>query len=296
VTRRVTRLPSPAPIEVLEHDGLRFEVVDRGPPGGPVVVLLHGFPSGTDCWSELATLLASAGYRSVALEQRGYSHDARPKGVDSYRIDRLAGDASALIAGLGPAPVHVLGHDWGAVVGWHLAGHRRPGVASLVALSTPHPAALAGAVLRSSQGFRSLYAVGFQVPTLPEWTLLARHCGLLRASLRTSGLSASWVDRYTDAMLQPGRLTAALNWYRAAGRSAWRRRFAAPDVGLPTTFVFGSEDFSVTDTAVELCARHVSGPYRSHVLDGCTHWLPEQHVPTLWPFLLEHLERHTPAS
>jgi pimeloyl-ACP methyl ester carboxylesterase len=283
-------------VDVLEHDGLRFDVVDRGPRRGPVVLLLHGFPGGNDTWVELASYLGSAGYRTVALEQRGYSSGARPAGVDAYHLDHLAGDAVALVDALAGRPVHVIGHDWGALVGWHLAGHHPERVASLVALSTPHPAALAAAVPRSSQGLRSLYVVWFQLPVLAERMLLARRGALLRAGLGMSGLSAEWADRYTAAMLEPGRLTAALNWYRAAARAALQRRSTTPAIGVPTTFAWGSEDVSVATMAARLTANHVTAPYRSHAIDGSTHWLPELHAATVWPCIAEHLERHASSD
>jgi pimeloyl-ACP methyl ester carboxylesterase len=257
-----------------------------------VVVLLHGFPGDAGTWTEVAARLASDGFRCVSFDQRGYSPSARPEGIDAYRIDRLVGDVLALVDQLGEEKVHVIGHDWGAIVAWHLAAAHAGRIASLLALSTPHPGAFADALPRSTQALRSLYVLAFQLPVAPERLLLARGGALMRNSLRASGLSGAWADRYTSSMLEPGRLTAALNWYRAALRASVTRHSARADVTVPTTFLWGRHDVSLSPAAAELNARHVKGPYQSIELEECTHWLPEMHVESLWPHVTEHLARH----
>ncbi|WP_345573049.1 alpha/beta fold hydrolase [Nonomuraea rosea] len=49
-----------------------------GPPDGDLVILLHGFPESSLQWTAHVTALAEAGYRAVAVDQRGYSPGARP--------------------------------------------------------------------------------------------------------------------------------------------------------------------------------------------------------------------------
>jgi pimeloyl-ACP methyl ester carboxylesterase len=61
--------------------GLVFDALAAGPPTGEVVVLLHGFPQTSACWTPLLETLAAAGYRAVAPDQRGYSPRARPAAV-----------------------------------------------------------------------------------------------------------------------------------------------------------------------------------------------------------------------
>jgi pimeloyl-ACP methyl ester carboxylesterase len=279
-------------LERFDHDGLHFVVHDRGPRRAPVVLLLHGFPGDAGTWTEVAARLASDGFRCVSFDQRGYTPNARPADVDAYRSDRLIGDALALLDQIGEESVHVVGHDWGAIVAWQLAASDPERVASLLALSTPHPGAFAQALPRSTQALRSLYALGFQLPVLPERMLLAGRGAVMRAGLRASGLSAAWADRYTSSMLEPGRLTAALNWYRAAGRASLSGYPAPADVTVPTTFVWGRRDVSLSPTAAELNTGRVTGPYVSVELEECTHWLPEMHVEQLWPHVQEHLARY----
>src|SRR4029453_12571142 len=133
---------------------------------------------------------------------------------------------------------HVVGHDWGGAVAWHLAARHPERVATLTAVSTPHPRALAAALRSSAQPLRSAYIALFRTPRLPELALGARGLAGLRLLLARSGLSNEWAAAYAGALAEPGALAAALAWYRAAGSSTLR----APAVAVPTCHLWGSGD------------------------------------------------------
>ena len=271
----------------LRARGWVFDALAAGPPGGQPVLLLHGFPQTAACWAPLLEALAAAGYRAVAPDQRGYSPGARPGRVRAYRMAELLADAVALADRLGPGPVHLVGHDWGGVVAWQLAG-RHPGrVATLTAVSTPHPRAFAGALARGTQPLRSAYLAVFRLPRLPELVLGAGRRRGLRWLLARSGLGPAWVDAYAEALGGPGALAAALAWYRAATPFGLR----APRVPVPTLYVWGSRDPALGPRAARTTGRWVSGPYRFEVLAGAGHWLPEHHHGELARLLLAHLRR-----
>jgi pimeloyl-ACP methyl ester carboxylesterase len=87
-------------------------------------------------------------------------------------------------------------------------------------------------------------------------------------------------------MLEPGALTAALNWYRAMSAQS------LGDVGqitVPTLYVWSTEDIALGRQAAEATAQWVSGPYRFEVLTGVSHWIPEEAPQDLTRLLLEHL-------
>ena len=254
-------------MERFERAGLTFDVRDAGPEGAEVVVLLHGFPETSRSWDDVVPVLVAAGYRVLAPDQRGYSPAARPAGRRAYVLSELVADALALGTRSGAERFHVVGHDWGAAVAWGLAAAHPDRVASLTAVSAPHPAAMAQAMVRSNQALRSWYMLLFQLPGLPERLLASR----LEDGLRRDGLPERFARAYADALAQPGALTAALNWYRAV---PLERRRVDP-VAAPTTFVWSTGDRFLTRTAAELTARWVSGPYRAEVLEGLSHWLPE---------------------
>ena len=268
-------------MERFERAGLTFDVRDAGPDGAEVVVLLHGFPETSQSWDDVVPILVTAGYRVLAPDQRGYSPAARPAGRRAYVLSELVADALALGTRSGAERFHVVGHDWGAAVAWGLAAAHPDRVASLTAVSAPHPAAMAQAMLRSNQALRSWYMLLFQLPALPERLLAPR----LEDGLRRDGLPEGFARAYADALAQPGALTAALNWYRAV---PLERRRVDP-VAAPTTFVWSTGDRFLTRTAAELTARWVSGPYRAEVLEGLSHWLPETAPDTLAGIVLDRL-------
>lgn len=279
-------------LRVVERAGLTFDVSDTGPVEGPVVVLLHGWPGGSTTWQEVVPLLHDRGFRCVVPDQRGYSPRARPRGVRSYVILELVADALAIIDGAGEARVHLVGHDWGGVVGWALAAAQPERLASLTVLSTPHPAAMAKAMWSSAQGLRSSYAVGFQVPIVAERVLLARGGALLRTMLERSGLDPQRAAAYVERQREPGALPGSLGWYRAIPFSGGSM---ASEVAVPTCYAWSTGDAALGRRAAELTAGHVVGPYRFEVLEGVSHWIPEE-VPNLTATLIaEHVAAHPAA-
>jgi pimeloyl-ACP methyl ester carboxylesterase len=247
--------------------GLRFDVVDSGPTDGPAVVLLHGFPQQPISFEAVASRLNTAGLRTLTPSQRGYTRAARPTRRRDYRTAATAADVVALLDTAGLAQAHLVGHDWGGNQAWGLAGWHTDRVATFTVLSTPHPAAFLKSLVTSKQGLLSWYMALFQLPALPE--ALARRT--LTKSLLDNGLPAVFVDRYVEAMAEPGALTGALNWYRGIPLSM--RQPLGP-IKVPTSYVWGRHDFALSRRAVELTADYVEGPYEVVELEA-GHWLPE---------------------
>ncbi len=94
---RRSRMRDPWPMERFRRGGLTFDVCDSGPPDGPVVVLLHGFPQLNTVWDAVVPLLTAHGYRCLAPNQRGYSSGARPRRRRDYRMSELVDDVDQLI-------------------------------------------------------------------------------------------------------------------------------------------------------------------------------------------------------
>jgi pimeloyl-ACP methyl ester carboxylesterase len=253
--------------------GLVFDVRAGGPGGGVPVVLLHGWPGGAGTWSDVEPELHRLGFATLTPDQRGYSPGARPQGTRSYAMGELVDDVVALLDGAEAPVAHLVGHDWGGAVGWAMAASHPDRLASLTVLSTPHPRAMARSLRSSDQALRSAYVAGFQLPILPERLLLARRGAVLRTVLRRSGLSAERAEAYVARQLEPGALTASLAWYRAL------RVFGANppgDITVPTRYVWSTRDTALGRRAAELTADHVRGPYHFEVLDGVSHWIPEE--------------------
>src|SRR5258708_1493924 len=77
-------------IGIKTRSGLTFTADVTGPDGGALVLLLHGFPESRYSWRAALPALASADYRAVAPDQRGYSPGARPDPTDlaNYAFDK----------------------------------------------------------------------------------------------------------------------------------------------------------------------------------------------------------------
>src|SRR5215217_1214931 len=135
--------------------GMTFDVYEGGPADGEPVLLLHGFPQDHREFDLVLPRLHAAGLRTYAMDQRGYSPGARPADVSAYRMPEQTADALAVLDALGVESAHVIGHDWGAQVGWLLAAHHPERVRTLTAISVPHPMALRLALrVRPSQRLR----------------------------------------------------------------------------------------------------------------------------------------------
>lgn len=247
--------------------GLTFPVLDDGPRGADVVVLLHGFPQTPAAFDGVVPLLHAAGLRTLRPTQRGYAASARPTRHSSYSTSETTADVVALLDAAGVDRAHVVGHDWGAAPAWAMGAWHPQRVASLTVLSTPHPAAMLASLTRSTQGLRSWYMGLFQLPRLPELLVPPT----LARTLRTSGLPPEYAQQYVEALRAPGAVTGAVNWYRGIPASL------APRVGrstVPTTYVWGRHDVALGRVAAEATSAQVDGAYRFVELDA-GHWLPE---------------------
>ncbi|MCY1141794.1 alpha/beta hydrolase [Actinoplanes sp. Pm04-4] len=251
--------------------GLTFDVYEGGPADGDPVLLLHGFPQDHREFDLLAPKLHAAGLRTYALDQRGTSPGARPAEVGAYHLSEPTADAVAVLDALGVESAHVIGHDWGAIVGWWLASTHPGRVRSLTAVSVPHPKALGLALrTRAAQRARMAYFKVFQSPRA-ERLLLARDGAVLRGMFKPIGARG---EKYVEAMRDdPGRLTGGLNWYRATtGGSP-----GSPGViNVPTTYVWSDKDGVVTLTAALRTADWVEADYQLVAMRGISHWVPEQ--------------------
>ncbi|GAA3439851.1 alpha/beta fold hydrolase [Kutzneria kofuensis] len=265
-----------------------FDALAAGPADGDLVLLLHGYPEFADCWTEELTALGAAGYRAVAVDQRGYSPGARPTSVSDYTVDNLVSDALGFADSQGGGRFHLVAHDWGGAVAWTLAGAHSDRLKSLTVLATPHPQALHAAVQSDRDQYEKFAYIRLFRGNVggAEQAVLADNGNRLRAAYG-GRVSEELVERNVKRLSEPGVLTAALNWYRAVATDDLD--IPAGRVSAPTLFVWGSEDQALGRTAAEATKDWVDGPYRFVELAGASHWLPEDSADKVIPLLLEHL-------
>lgn len=256
---------------------LTFDVLISGPDDGIPLVALHGFPESAASWGKVTPLLTAAGYRVIAPNQRGYSAGARPEGVDAYKIEQLVADVVGLLDALGLSDAHLVGHDWGSAVAWQVAGRHPNRIRSLTAISVPHPTAFGWALREDEdQKQRSSYIGLLRQEGKAEEVLSEDNFRRLRAMF-DGQIDPEFADEHIRVLSGEGALTGALNWYRAMTRD-----FGDIDrTTVPTTYVWSTGDTALGRAGAERCGEFVDAPYEFVVLDGGSHWIPEERAEEL---------------
>lgn len=277
----------------IQSGTVRLHVRAAGPSDGPLVVLLHGFPEFWYGWRHQIAPLVEAGYRVVAPDQRGYNWSSAPSSVAAYDLDLLTTDVCRLINAADREQAHVVGHDWGAMVGWHLAMTHPERIDRLGILNVPHPTVFWRTLCTSPrQLLRSLYVFFFQLPGIPEW-LLGRNDGqgllwLLRQSADADTFTDQELRAYRRAWRRPGRVRGMLNWYRAAVRRAVRTSSPAEQIEVPTLVLWGARDNALSrQMAAPSADRCTDG--RLVMIEDATHWVQHDARERVNRHLLDHL-------
>jgi pimeloyl-ACP methyl ester carboxylesterase/2-polyprenyl-6-methoxyphenol hydroxylase-like FAD-dependent oxidoreductase len=294
--------PSPSEMGLREgsievDEGVRIHYVETGE--GPLVVLLHGFPEFWYSWRNQLPALSAAGYRVVAVDLRGYNLSGKPRGVGSYLLPTLARDIERLIRALGSGSASVVGHDWGALLGWELAMRHPEVVDRLSILNLPHPEQMK-AGLRTARQLRKSWYIGlFQMPVLAESYLRWGDFAFIRRSLRvgSSGSTPDDLERYVAAIARPGALTAAVNHYRALARLAIREPNRSVRIETPVMVIWGEQDPYLGVELAEPDRLWVPNLRMERVPDA-GHWLQIDRPEIVNPLLLDFLhdrDRREPA-
>ncbi|HEY0650050.1 alpha/beta hydrolase [Phenylobacterium sp.] len=218
------------------NNGVKIHYVAQGQ--GPLVVLIHGFPDYWATWKPLMAELNKAGYRTAALDTRGYNLSDKPQGVAAYAMPNLIGDVAAVIAAEGEKNATIVGHDWGAAIAWQTTFFRPDLVNKLVIMSVPHPTGMAREMATNAdQQKNSQYARNFQQEGSEK-------------NLTAEGL-AGWVK---DPAARPDYVEAfkrsdfagMMNYYRAnyprgVGQTAAPPP-APPRIKVPVLVIHGMKD------------------------------------------------------
>jgi pimeloyl-ACP methyl ester carboxylesterase len=275
-------------IRYLRANGFEFRCRVAGATGEPVI-LLHGLPETSDQWSQLMSELVAKGYQCLAPDQRGYSPGARPSSVDEYTLDKLASDVVELANAQRFERFHLVGHDWGAAVGWMVLREHAERVASWSALSLPHLASYGAAFDLPEQRDKVAYIDDMLVPGKVEEELSRN--GFARLHEVWATLGSHDVSDYAGVLTQPGALAAALNYYRAnfAGRRG--ETFAPFDVSTPSLTLWGNRDHAIGRAATLREKDFMRGPYRFVELDA-GHWLTHEAADTCVREIVAHIQAH----
>jgi len=260
-------------------------------------VFVHGNPETAVIWEPLLAELGRKG--TICLSPPGFGSPV-PAGFGSTRLEY--GDWLIRELEKVGEPVDLVGHDWGGLIGWTVTALHPRLVRSLAVLGGPHPLAVRSAIVRDprGQGLATVsYALGFQVPRLPERTLLAD------GGARVERIMAAWAgpewaatadfaeaaEQCRRAIQVPGVAHCAMEYYRWAFRSQARpdgRRFAAAvarPAAVPVLQIHGADDPCLLPRTAAASTPWAGPDHRLHVLPDTGHF-PHQERPGVTTGLL----------
>jgi pimeloyl-ACP methyl ester carboxylesterase len=278
------------PLEQIDAGVLNIGYAAAGPRGGPVAILLHGWPYDIHSYVDVAPLLAAAGYRVIVPYLRGFG-TTRFLASDTFRNAQqsaVALDVIALMDALGIKRAIIAGFDWGARTADIIAALWPERCKALVAVSgylitsleanlrpLPPPAELGWwyqyyfATERGRLGY-SQYRHDFNKliwkTASPRWDF-----------------DDATFERTAASFYNPDHVSIVIHNYRwrlslAKGEprfDAWERKlFAAPVITVPTITI--ASDFDGAAAAGTSYAKQFSGKYSHRVLKGIGHNVPQE--------------------
>jgi pimeloyl-ACP methyl ester carboxylesterase len=117
-------------------NGISLHVTEQGE--GPAVLFCHGFPDTSYTWRRQMKAIASAGYRAIAPDMRGYGRSLAPADATLYTPLQTAGDLVGLLDALNVSSAALVGHDWGAAHAWNAALMRPDRFKAVLCISVPY--------------------------------------------------------------------------------------------------------------------------------------------------------------
>ncbi|UXV22417.1 alpha/beta hydrolase [Pseudomonas fluorescens] len=307
-------------LQTLPVNGIHLCVHIDGPENGRPIWLLHGFPECWHSWREQIPALTAAGYRVFAPELRGYGESSSPADIADYQLLTLCADIQQAMDHFGHREVAMAGHDWGAVVAWHLALLEPERITRLITMSVPFAGRARRPVIeivRELYADRFNYILYFQEPGVAEQELNADIERTLRlfmqdedvflqqksanaslfAGVSTPSTLPHWCSRedldiYLQAFTEHG-FRGPLNWYRNFERNWQRTEFlAGRQVLQPTLFLIGDRDPVGVFEAHTLKRMPDSVPdLEQHVLANCGHWIQNEQGQRVNALMLAFLGR-----
>jgi len=256
--------------------GVEFHYAEAG-AGEDVVLCLHGWPQHWYEWRHLMPALADR-HRVIALDQRGFGWSEAP--ADGYEKENLADDVLAVLDELGLERVKLVGHDWGAWIGFLLCLREPKRFQRYLALNILPPWTSMRAmaphlwrfwyqwlILTPGIGYR-LHRSGKFVPKV-----------LAGGSVRREVWDDATLHAFSDTFMEPERAKAAVLMYRVfnlreVGPIA-RGRYAKARLEVPTKLLFGTGDAALNHNLLAGYERHADDMQLEKV-DNCGHFIADE--------------------
>ena len=249
-------------VRMIETNGITLKVIVEG--SGPLLLLLHGFPQCAYLWRNQIDDLVAAGYQVAVPDQRGYGGSDKPAEVEAYDLLQLSADAVGIADALGHETFTLVTHDWGAIVGWHVALLYPQRVNAVFALSVPPTIGTpVGALTRQENfGDNFVYTVYFQQPGVAEAELDAD----VRKSIRMPYYAVSG-DAPEFGFMRPKPATQRCS---TAWSTLIRSRAGSPRKTSTDTSRITATGSAVRSTGIAASIAASSSPVTSRAARSCS--------------------------
>ena len=234
---------------------LIFDCRTQGSKEDELIIFLHGFPETSYMWKRLMSGLSENGFYCVAPNLRGYSKGACPKGKKHYTLDKLANDVLDIAEFLNKPKFHLVGHDWGAAIGWKVVHDHQDAI------------------------------------YLPEMGIRKNDFKIFRKLWKHS--ESHEIDDYLEVFRNPEQLTASLNYYRSNYKllkTAAKDQILG-DINVPTLFIWGNKDVAIGSYSVNESHQYMKNDYEFIELDA-GHWLIQTNYQELKEAITKHIDRN----
>jgi len=289
----------------VDTNGIRMAVYEQG--DGEAVIFLHGFPELAFSWRFQLPAIAAAGCRAIAPDQRGYGQTDAPADVEDYHIQELIGDLCGLLDALELERATFVGHDWGALVLWHMALLRPERIERMAVLNIPfwprtptdpielarqrlgddfyivnfqdsdeadkafgsNPGHFFDMLMRKNQVSRSEFE---KLP--PEKRILSLLQTIARTEASGDPILSAEEHAYFASAFERSGFTGPINWYRNWSRN-WASMEGVPQViNVPTLFIGAENDVLISPEHIEGMKPFV--PELEVYMLNCGHWTQQE--------------------
>jgi pimeloyl-ACP methyl ester carboxylesterase len=255
---------------------------------GPAVLVLHGFPDHAIGMRSLAKALAANGYRAIVPALPGYAPSTVPADGD-VSMAAVARDMTALLDHLGIDRAHVVGHDWGGIVGYRLGAEHPGRIASLTALAICHDAGFA--VRRSVLREQQTGAYAWILAYASDRVEIAGDAEFITAAASdwSPGLHRDDWPEVLAILTRPEVAAAVSSYYRTdiAGGAG-----SCGVVVAPTLVLHGADDGCIGTALFGGLDEHFAQPLTTIELPGVGHWPHLEAPDTTLTAILRHLRVH----
>jgi pimeloyl-ACP methyl ester carboxylesterase len=259
---------------------VRLHLVEAGPPDGPPVLVLHGWPQHWYQWRHQIPALAAAGYNVIVPDLRGFGQSEAPPG--GYEKDSMATDVLNLMDVMGLERVKLLAHDWGGWIGFILCVRAPERISRYMPLNIAHLWGKTDARTIAAT-WRFWYQAVLASPLGPR--LLRSRPGFVDSIIQgRSPNPQAWtreeLDAFSRPLQEPARAHASVQLYRtfllrefgpvAAGR------YQQQWLTVPTLEVFGEDDFAIPKSFFDRDPKEFADDFTIEFVPDTGHFIAEE--------------------